>query len=183
MPEDKFSRQQSVFSFIECSMAAWRPFHRRLNKIKRLIRFKMESIPNTELPSRSGGAPIPPFLYGAAWKEMETERCVEQALEAGFRGIDTANQRKHYSEIWRGSPARRQNARPGRVSVRAPERDSSAHRRHQSPSHEGKPREPRVRTSGRGCENHRESPDRLLSSTEQGRPRLLFRDAGNARPG
>ena len=41
---------------------------------------------------------IPDFLYGTAWKEGRTERCVEEALAAGFRGIDTANQRKHYFE-------------------------------------------------------------------------------------
>ena len=41
----------------------------------------------------------PPLLYGTAWKEDETERLVRTALEAGFRGIDTANQRKHYHEV------------------------------------------------------------------------------------
>lgn len=41
---------------------------------------------------------VPPFLYGTAWKEEETRRLVRLALEAGFRGIDTANQRKHYHE-------------------------------------------------------------------------------------
>ena len=40
----------------------------------------------------------PPFLYGTAWKENETARLVTLALQAGFRGIDTANQRKHYHE-------------------------------------------------------------------------------------
>jgi len=40
----------------------------------------------------------PTFLYGTAWKEDQTQRCVEAALAAGFRGIDTANQRKHYFE-------------------------------------------------------------------------------------
>jgi diketogulonate reductase-like aldo/keto reductase len=40
----------------------------------------------------------PTFLYGTAWKEDDTERCVRDALVAGFRGIDTANQRKHYFE-------------------------------------------------------------------------------------
>lgn len=38
------------------------------------------------------------FLYGTAWKEDDTERCVRDALAAGFRAIDTANQRKHYFE-------------------------------------------------------------------------------------
>jgi diketogulonate reductase-like aldo/keto reductase len=40
----------------------------------------------------------PPFLYGTAWKEDGTQRLVELAIEQGFRGIDTANQRKHYHE-------------------------------------------------------------------------------------
>lgn len=38
------------------------------------------------------------FLYGTAWKEDDTERLVRLAIENGFRGIDTANQRKHYFE-------------------------------------------------------------------------------------
>jgi diketogulonate reductase-like aldo/keto reductase len=38
------------------------------------------------------------MLYGTAWKEEATESLVFGALTAGFRGIDTANQRKHYHE-------------------------------------------------------------------------------------
>jgi diketogulonate reductase-like aldo/keto reductase len=38
----------------------------------------------------------PDFLYGTAWKEDRTAGLVERALRAGFRGIDTANQRRHY---------------------------------------------------------------------------------------
>ncbi len=45
-------------------------------------------------PSR----PVPDFLYGTAWKEDRTASLVERALRAGFRGIDTANQRRHYFE-------------------------------------------------------------------------------------
>ncbi|HBD9275098.1 TPA: aldo/keto reductase [Legionella pneumophila] len=41
---------------------------------------------------------IPPILYGTAWKEDDTKRLVIQALNSGFRGIDTANQRRHYFE-------------------------------------------------------------------------------------
>jgi diketogulonate reductase-like aldo/keto reductase len=44
------------------------------------------------------GIQVPRFLYGTAWKEDETQRLVELALGAGFRGIDTANQRRHYHE-------------------------------------------------------------------------------------
>src|SRR5690242_12793703 len=40
----------------------------------------------------------PSFIYGTAWKEEDTKRCVLDALKAGFRGLDTANQRKHYFE-------------------------------------------------------------------------------------
>jgi diketogulonate reductase-like aldo/keto reductase len=42
--------------------------------------------------------PLPDFLYGTAWKEDRTPVLVELALRVGFRGIDTANQRRHYFE-------------------------------------------------------------------------------------
>jgi len=41
---------------------------------------------------------IPAFLYGTAWKEERTAALAELAIRAGFRGIDTANQRRHYFE-------------------------------------------------------------------------------------
>ena len=44
------------------------------------------------------GVQAPPFLYGTAWKEDQTQRLTELALKQGFRGIDTANQRRHYQE-------------------------------------------------------------------------------------
>src|ERR1051325_5106571 len=44
------------------------------------------------------GVRVPRFLYGTAWKEDETQRLTELALHQGFRGIDTANQRRHYDE-------------------------------------------------------------------------------------
>jgi len=43
-------------------------------------------------------ASIPDFLYGTAWKEDRTQALTELALRMGFRGIDTANQRRHYFE-------------------------------------------------------------------------------------
>ena len=46
---------------------------------------------------------VSPFIYGTAWKEDSTERCVADALRAGFRAIDTANQRKHYYELGVGA--------------------------------------------------------------------------------
>jgi diketogulonate reductase-like aldo/keto reductase len=42
--------------------------------------------------------PVPDFLYGTAWKEERTAALTERALCMGFRGVDTANQRKHYCE-------------------------------------------------------------------------------------
>jgi len=41
---------------------------------------------------------LPDFLYGTAWKEDRTPALTELALRMGFRAIDTANQRRHYSE-------------------------------------------------------------------------------------
>jgi diketogulonate reductase-like aldo/keto reductase len=43
-------------------------------------------------------SPVPDFVYGTAWKEDRTPALTELALRMGFRGIDTANQRRHYFE-------------------------------------------------------------------------------------
>jgi diketogulonate reductase-like aldo/keto reductase len=48
--------------------------------------------------SRTTGTSVPRFLYGTAWKEGATQALTELAIQQGFRGIDTANQRKHYYE-------------------------------------------------------------------------------------
>jgi diketogulonate reductase-like aldo/keto reductase len=40
----------------------------------------------------------PRFLYGTAWKEDRSAQLTRLAINAGFRGIDTANQRRHYVE-------------------------------------------------------------------------------------
>lgn len=45
---------------------------------------------------------LPPMIYGTAWKEAATAALVIQAVDAGFRGIDTANQKKHYREDFVG---------------------------------------------------------------------------------
>ncbi len=44
------------------------------------------------------GIDVPRFLYGTAWKEDQTQCLTELAMQQGFRGIDTANQRRHYHE-------------------------------------------------------------------------------------
>lgn len=49
------------------------------------------------------GVTLPSFMYGTAWKEEHTEALVTQAINAGFRAIDTANQRRHYFEVGVGN--------------------------------------------------------------------------------
>ncbi|MEI9936186.1 MAG: aldo/keto reductase [Pseudomonadota bacterium] len=63
----------------------------------------------------SNVAPIPSFMYGTAWKEERTLELTRLALRAGFRGIDTANQRKHYFEAGVGA-ALEDARRAGEVS-------------------------------------------------------------------
>ena len=62
----------------------------------------------TSNPSKS-------FLYGTAWKEDRTKQLTRLAIEQGFRGIDTANQRKHYCEVAVGD-AIKESIRDGFVS-------------------------------------------------------------------
>jgi diketogulonate reductase-like aldo/keto reductase len=52
----------------------------------------------TECIRQIGAATVPTLLYGTAWKEERTADVVAQALRMGFRGFDTANQRRHYRE-------------------------------------------------------------------------------------
>ncbi len=44
------------------------------------------------------GVKMPGLIYGTAWKKEKTAYYVEQAIQTGFRGIDTACQPKHYDE-------------------------------------------------------------------------------------
>jgi diketogulonate reductase-like aldo/keto reductase len=46
----------------------------------------------------NSGVQMPKMIYGTAWKESRTVDCVTRALRAGFRGVDTACQPKHYQE-------------------------------------------------------------------------------------
>jgi len=45
-----------------------------------------------------GGIQMPKLIYGTAWKKERTTELVVTAVRAGFRGIDTACQPKHYYE-------------------------------------------------------------------------------------
>lgn len=46
----------------------------------------------------SAGVKMPWLIYGTAWKKERTADLVVKAIQAGFRGIDTACQPKHYEE-------------------------------------------------------------------------------------
>ncbi len=48
----------------------------------------------------------PAIIYGTAWKKEATTGLVAQALAAGYRAVDTANQKKHYSEDLAGAAIR-----------------------------------------------------------------------------
>ncbi|ETS73415.1 hypothetical protein PFICI_15020 [Pestalotiopsis fici W106-1] len=63
------------------------------------------------LPSPAGVGASPPttprLVYGTAWKMERTADLVHEALGAGFRGIDTAAQPRHYREDLVGQGLRR----------------------------------------------------------------------------
>jgi diketogulonate reductase-like aldo/keto reductase len=48
------------------------------------------------------GVTVPSILYGTAWKAERTAALTAEAIGCGFRGIDTANQRKYYMEAGAG---------------------------------------------------------------------------------
>jgi len=55
----------------------------------------------------SAGVKMPRIIYGTAWKKDRTADLVEKAIQAGFRGIDTACQPKHYNEPLVGAALQR----------------------------------------------------------------------------
>jgi diketogulonate reductase-like aldo/keto reductase len=64
-------------------------------------------IPTSIGPTRTvRGVAIPSILYGTAWKAERTGALTAEAIGCGFRGIDTANQRKYYMEAGAGEGIR-----------------------------------------------------------------------------
>jgi diketogulonate reductase-like aldo/keto reductase len=61
------------------------------------------------------GARVPGFMYGTAWKEKRTSELTRAALDAGFRALDTANQRKHYLEAGVGHALRQSGIARGEL--------------------------------------------------------------------
>ena len=55
----------------------------------------------------SAGVKMPRIIYGTAWKKERTADLVVKAIRAGFRGIDTAGQPKHYNEDLVGTALQR----------------------------------------------------------------------------
>ncbi len=69
----------------------------RYDKVYRMIHKEMMMVdPNGLIPS--AGLKMPWILYGTAWKKERTRDLVIQAIQTGFRGLDTACQPKHYNE-------------------------------------------------------------------------------------
>ncbi|KAI4862915.1 Aldo/keto reductase [Hypoxylon rubiginosum] len=96
----------------------WRPFNLAISSLSSLKKVHAKHcvlLPNcsyrqnTALPTPQAlgvryfvmdakPAPMPKLLYGTAWKKDATADLVFLALKAGFRGIDTAAQPRHYKE-------------------------------------------------------------------------------------
>ena len=55
----------------------------------------------------SADVKMPRIIYGTAWKKNRTADLVVKAIQAGFRGIDTACQPKHYNEAQVGEALQR----------------------------------------------------------------------------
>ncbi|HUV77764.1 MAG TPA: aldo/keto reductase [Desulfobacterales bacterium] len=55
----------------------------------------------------SAGVKMPRIIYGTAWKKDRTADLVVKSIQAGFRGIDTACQPKHYNESLVGAALQR----------------------------------------------------------------------------
>jgi diketogulonate reductase-like aldo/keto reductase len=55
----------------------------------------------------AAGVKMPRLIYGTVWKKERTADLVVKAIQAGFKGIDTACQPKHYDESLVGAALNR----------------------------------------------------------------------------
>jgi diketogulonate reductase-like aldo/keto reductase len=78
-----------------CSGADWQTIPHRIDSARNHEPEK----PMSDRTLLIDGVRVPRFLYGTAWKEDDTQRLTMLAVQQGFRGIDTANQRRHYHEV------------------------------------------------------------------------------------
>lgn len=72
--------------------------HPMATRTEDLFRQATASSRQVSQDARPAGLPLPPIMYGTAWKKERTAELVYQAIKAGFRGIDTAAMGKHYRE-------------------------------------------------------------------------------------
>lgn len=62
---------------------------------------------NLPTVTTTAGIEMPKLIYGTAWKKERTENLVMKAVRAGFRGLDTACQPRHYREELVGAALQR----------------------------------------------------------------------------
>lgn len=76
------------------------PFSIEFQALTSTVYEMASSVPSmNERVTTHAGVTMPAMLYGTAWKKERTAALVEEALTAGFRGVDTACQPKHYDEV------------------------------------------------------------------------------------
>ena len=66
--------------------------------VQSLHSYTINHIRQIKVEHKIDTAKMPKILYGTAWKKERTTGLVSQALQAGFRGVDTACQPRHYAE-------------------------------------------------------------------------------------
>jgi hypothetical protein len=87
-------------------MSIWFTLPRNISPLTRLryhtrTMALLASVPALAAPMAFKNHPdikIPKMVYGTAWKKKRSANLVYQAIKAGFRGIDTAAQPRHYNE-------------------------------------------------------------------------------------
>lgn len=90
-----------VFSILPCKLfrIAWSPA--ALGSLASSNRSMATSATSSKASSRLLSTGLdwePTFIYGTAWKKQRTKELVIQAVQKGFRQVDTAAQPKHYQE-------------------------------------------------------------------------------------
>lgn len=80
-------------------MTIRRPLHTEAARVR--YRHNYEMTQNFVISAY--GVRSPRIIYGTAWKKKHTEDLVRNALQYGFRGVDTACQPKHYDEAGVGA--------------------------------------------------------------------------------
>lgn len=88
----KFSVQQSSMRYAQLYSAMLRMYGKQDQDQQVALTRGPNKVQQQEIKS------MPRIIYGTAWKKTNTTELVMMAVRAGFRGIDTAGQPKHYNE-------------------------------------------------------------------------------------